>query len=389
MQEGHGASLSVSAAFDWAAALCQAAGVVAFLVVACLGMYRMVQTTLLAWDTDGDGIVEFHEVKAVVLLYSRAALAKFRRSRVDSRPSRASAVLSAESAPGAEGAVAVGARPLSASTSRSRPSALLAAAELEQARIAPKNAFFGILDAISKLHFFLWALVLWLALYPAAFNSVLLRPCWDCDDLSAALAKGLGQALGLHTRPSPANATDGGFYFNTTAARYNCSEPLGGVEPLLEPAAFLSLMGSAPRASALAADWATSSVAPVRCPTADDAAGLRVLYPECDQLLSCQYGSFPASPPPSPPLAPVDVSISPPPPSTAATEYGCIIYTESYANAQPGVDAGEPYVPAEYYRVGLSKTDVELEAGWRRLAPPRCLPSGNWEARPHRRVLLL
>jgi len=254
MQEGHGASLSVSAAFDWAAALCQAAGVVAFLVVACLGMYRMVQTTLLAWDTDGDGIVEFHEVKAVVLLYSRAALAKFRRSRVDSRPSRASAVLSAESAPGAEGAVAVGARPLSASTSRSRPSALLAAAELEQARIAPKNAFFGILDAISKLHFFLWALVLWLALYPAAFNSVLLRPCWDCDDLSAALAKGLGQALGLHTRPSPANATDGGFYFNTTAARYNCSEPLGGVEPLLEPAAFLSLMGSAPRASALATD---------------------------------------------------------------------------------------------------------------------------------------
>lgn len=242
-------------------------------------MYRMVQTTLLAWDTDGDGIVEFHEVKAVVLLYSRAALAKFRRSRVDSRPSRASAVLSAESAPGAEGAVAVGARPLSASTSRSRPSALLAAAELEQARIAPKNVVFGILDAISKLHFFLWvaiaratrppvalqsnlalsicpsqALVLWLALYPAAFNSVLLRPCWDCDDLSAALAKGLGQALGLHTRPSPANATDGGFYFNTTAARYNCSEPLGGVEPLLEPAAFLSLMGSAPRASALATD---------------------------------------------------------------------------------------------------------------------------------------
>lgn len=138
-----------------------------------------------------------------------------------------------------------------------------------------------------------------------------------------------------------------------------------------------------------------------------------MLYPECDQLLSCQYGSFPASPPPSPPLAPVDVSISPPPPSTAATEYGCIIYTESYANAQPGaemlhvgpkcgwrtmllmlelrigVDAGEPYVPAEYYRVGLSKTDVELEAGWRRLATPRCLPSGNWEARPHRRVHLL
>lgn len=54
-----------------------------------------------------------------------------------------------------------------------------------------------------------------------------------------------------------------------------------------------------------------------------------------------------------------------------------------------GVDAGEPYVPAEYYRVGLSKTDVELEAGWRRLATPRCLPSGNWEARPHRRVFLL
>jgi len=392
-QASHGAGLDVAAALDAGFYTLFAIGLVMLVVITVLALYRMFQTMLLSWDTDGDGIVEYHEVKAAFAMYFRMASAR-------RRGGGAGVATVAEEDGSARGETSHGSNHPSspapggaaAAASSDEADTQLVADQLEQRRIPPKDAIYAVLDTIASLDYFLWCTALLLLLYPTSYRNAVVRPCFDCDDLSATLTKGLGRVLGLHAKPSPLPTDAAGgpaaYYYTTADERYNCSAPLRGVSPLNTAlAAGESLMGTPTRASAAAADWAAANLSTVRCPTQDDAAGLRALYPECDQLLSCQYGweSVVSSPPPPPPppSRPLDASVSPPPPPppqiAPPASSGCLVYSRNYTNAQPGTDAGGAYRAADYYAYALAETDEQLQYGGRVLAPPTCHETGDTE----------
>mmetsp|Transcript_1106 Transcript_1106/g.2936 ORF Transcript_1106/g.2936 Transcript_1106/m.2936 type:complete len:599 (+) Transcript_1106:453-2249(+) len=369
-----------------------------------LDLYRMLQTILLSWDTDGDGVVEFHEVRAALLM-CMPCLGRTAPDAASEGQEMAQLRTSGASAASSESG-RLSARDKAASflgRTRSRPAlfrrrSTLSVEALREKKIRFKDVIYGILDTVASIDYFTWCCALLLIIYPLGFRAAVVRPCFDCDDLSATLTRGVGRVLGLYGQSSPRPTDEPGgpaeYYFNSSSSRYNCSEPLAGVIPLsntLPPGA--SLMGTPTRASANAADWTFSDLTTLRCPTEDDAAGLRVLYPECDQLLSCQYnlnGALPPLPPSPPPRVPQGSPVPPPPPLSLpmATE-GCVIYGRNYTNAQINIDVGNLYIPADYYAYGLTDVDDELQLGGRVVAAPRCYGTGDMEHTGVYRSLIL
>lgn len=152
-----------------------------------------------------------------------------------------------------------------------------------------------------------------LLFWPRRIIESVLAPCHDCSDFHLTLMTQLGMVLGLQTYTKPpdppecdgcdaVNASDSAITTlnnasssNTTifatnrSAGYNCSHPLqavGRVDSTTPgaPAVQDSLMGQPrPAAFSLKGGWPR-----LVCPTADDADGLRYLYPECDELLGCE-----------------------------------------------------------------------------------------------------
>ena len=113
------------------------------------------------------------------------------------------------------------------------------------------------------------------------------------QDLHAAVTKQLGVTLGLYaydtasasTNASSANGTLVADYLYVTnrSLGYNCSDPLRNVEPHYPASA------GAPPVPPSALTQATYNTYPrYTCPTDDDADGLRLLYPVCDELLDCE-----------------------------------------------------------------------------------------------------
>lgn len=83
---------------------------------------------LLAWDTDGDGVVEFHEVRSVLFILTRRALRRMSCARSSDRSSAT--------------------RPESKEGRRRYVSSSILAAEAENKSIGGRNALYGLLDAV-------------------------------------------------------------------------------------------------------------------------------------------------------------------------------------------------------------------------------------------------
>lgn len=197
-------------------------------------LYSVAQVTLLSWDTDGDGVVELHEVVGALKIIARMVWFRIRYCRADKR--------------GFDGR-----------------------------KIEWQAAVYGILDCIAKVDALIWTTVFFLMLYPRAFRNVIFQPCWECDDLEAVIAQQLGQVLGL-SMETPQSTNYEGFFFSTDREiGYNCSEPLRGITKENNPTAASLMMQETRRATPR-----------LVCPTDDDADGLRYLYPECEQLMACE-----------------------------------------------------------------------------------------------------
>lgn len=194
-------------------------------------LYGVLQTTLLSWDTDGDGVVEFHEVVGALKAAGKIVWSRVRHCR--------------KSKDGFGGRT-----------------------------IEWRSAIYGILDVLARANALVWIITLFLMFYPYAFREAIFRPCWECDDLEAVFAKQIGAVLGLSTETPSAQ---GNFFQTDQSIGYNCSEPLHGVTKVDPPTAASLMRQETRRASPR-----------LRCPTADDADGLRYLYPECDMKTECE-----------------------------------------------------------------------------------------------------
>ena len=248
-----------------------ALGILLATITTLVELYRIMQTAMLSWDTDGDGVVEVHEVRSAIAALCRRRLKRGRAAYLTS---------STSSTAGAE------------------------------RTIDWRSAAWGVLDVVGRLEVAWWTLTFVLILLPLPMRAALVRPCYECDDLDVALAQAAGAALGLSR-----NRTAAAPHFRSSdgkpagAAGYNCSHPLRGVAAVDGDAAAAAAFGgngSTPtlltRASrralcaAAAADAAANATAdcssPRRaCPSDDDADGLRALYPECVRATGCERGA--------------------------------------------------------------------------------------------------
>jgi len=302
-------------------------GVFIVIFAALARTYTIFQLTALAWDTDGDGVVEFSEVRDAIKIIVGGRLRKI-QAKVQGKP----------------------------------PPAVN-----EEKKIEWRGVFYGLLWSIRHLNVLLVILILLCIGLPYEIHGALIKPCHECVDIHAVITRQLGLVLGLrHWKPPPnpepwpdgfavpptmppspffpVNETSPqmpppspqmppppqpppsqpplspcpssppiwppdpptpppahNYVVNTSAPvhifvshdshqyGYNCSEPARVVQ-------YIDLTrGSPPVPKAL-----MSSVEPnglyggwprYTCPTSDDADGLRFLYPECDELLGCEtYG---------------------------------------------------------------------------------------------------
>ena len=130
--------------------------VTSVLIVSLRGLYllyKILQITLLSWDTDGDGVVEFHEVIGAIKAYSSAFWYRIRRCR---RPKKGA---------------------------------------LDGRTIEWRAFVYGVLDTLAHVDALLWTMIFFLMLYPGAFKRAIFDPCWDCDDFEAVVAQQVRRAL--------------------------------------------------------------------------------------------------------------------------------------------------------------------------------------------------
>jgi len=220
-------------------AICWGGMLLGALLVVYLGgfeLYAVLQTTLLSWDTDGDGVVELHEVVAA-LRDMCAILGERLRKRK-----------------GGANKKGFGGR-----------------------TIEWRAAAFGLLDVVSKIDLLMWCLTIVLLTLPSAFRSSVFQPCWQCDDLATVLSQQLGNTLGLSPDPTPAVA-----YKTDREVGYNCTHPTLG----LTRATAWDLANSLP--ASIMRQPTLRPYPRFTCPTDDDQDGLRFLYPECDVQLECE-----------------------------------------------------------------------------------------------------
>ena len=228
--DGDRAALLVGALY-W---VCLLLGVVLVVYLGGFQLYAVLQTTLLSWDTDGDGVVELHEVAAALrdlldLLVDRC------RKRVSSRPRK----------------------------------------DFKGRTVEVRAMAFGLLDVLAKLSLLAWGLTVALLLLPAAFRTLVFEPCQECHDLPTVLAQQLGATLGLATAATPRVA-----YRSERDGGYNCSTPLAGLHRVSTQAA--------QEVPSLMRQPTLRPYPHLACPTDDDQDALRFLYPECDVHLGCE-----------------------------------------------------------------------------------------------------
>ena len=214
--------------------MCLFLGVLLVIYLGGFQLYAVLQTTLLSWDTDGDGVVELHEV-AAALRDLRDLLVDRCRKRVSSRPRK----------------------------------------DFNGRTVEVRAMAFGLLDVLAKLSLLAWGLTVALLLLPAAFQTLVFEPCQECHDLPMVLAQQLGSTLGLATAAEPRVA-----YRSARDEGYNCSTPLAGLRRI-----------STTLAQEVPALMRQPTLRPYprrACPTDDDQDALRFLYPECDVHLGCE-----------------------------------------------------------------------------------------------------
>ena len=257
--------------------LAETAGIILALFVAFSRIYKIFQLTALAWDTDGDGVVDFSEVVTAVKIITAGWLIRARAKR----------------------------------------SGVEVPATITDRKIEWRSATYSVLWSVGHINLMQLFIVVSLIYYPSSVRIRVLAPCNSCADFRAVVARQLGTVLGLQalqTYPPPlpqlgvlngsssnTNATSsstldppsppispvpaGVPHFRTNRSYgYNCSHPTSYVEPLYlsgVPAA-PSIMGQ-PIPNGLYSAWPR-----ITCPSDDDADGLRFLYPECDELLPCE-----------------------------------------------------------------------------------------------------
>jgi hypothetical protein len=121
-------------------------------------IYKILQVTLLSWDTDGDGVVEFHEVVGAFRAYAKVFHSlMMRRKNVKSG--------------------------------------------LDGRTIEWRAALYGVLDVLAKVDALVWITTFFLMLYPSAFRRALFKPCWECDDFEAAVARQVSRLLPARLAP--------------------------------------------------------------------------------------------------------------------------------------------------------------------------------------------
>ena len=221
--------------------VCLLLGVVLVIYLGGFQLYAVLQTALLSWDMDGDGVVELYEVAAALRDLLDLLVDRFRkRSR------------------------------LSLAKVSSRPRKNLNGRTVEVRAIA-----FGLLDVLAKLNLLAWGLTVALLLLPGAFRTLLFEPCQECHDLPTVLAQQLGATLGLATAAAPRVA-----YRSERDGGYNCSVPLAGLRRVSTQAA--------QEVPSLMRQPTLRPYPHLACPTDDDQDALRFLYPECDLHLGCE-----------------------------------------------------------------------------------------------------
>eukprot|EP00965_Chrysotila_dentata_P229957 6197505-Pleurochrysis_carterae.AAC.1 len=180
-----------------------------------LEVYHVLQTVLLSWDTDGDGVVEIWEVAQAlkIIAYKFADFLCCDRFKDKS---------------------------------------------LQGRTIEGKAFCYGMLDVFARLSVLLWVLILWMLFYPMRLHAAMFEPCWECNDLTALTTQQLGRVLGLYNaideietgtsrrleasrllseaggsgilNSSSASSVETFFYESLPASdgvmRHNCSEPL-------------------------------------------------------------------------------------------------------------------------------------------------------------------
>lgn len=109
-------------------------------------VYKILQVTLLSWDTDGDGVVEFHEVVGAFRAYSKVLYAAARRRKNIK-------------------------------------------SGLDGRTIEWRAALYGVLDVLSKVDALIWIVTFFLMLFPSAIQRAIFKPCWECEDFEAAVAR--------------------------------------------------------------------------------------------------------------------------------------------------------------------------------------------------------
>ena len=229
---GDDAALLVGAVY-W---VCLLLGVVLVIYLGAFQLYAVLQTALLSWDMDGDGVVELREVAA--------ALRDLLELLVDRLPKRVS--------------------------SRYRYSGR----ESFKGRTVEVRAMaFGLLDVLAKLSPLRWGLTVALLLLPSAFRTLVLEPCQECHDLPTVLAQQLGATLGLSTAAAPRAA-----YWSERGDGYNCSMPRAGLRRVSTEAA--------QEVPSLMRQPTLRPYPRLACPTDDDQDALRFLYPECKLYLT-------------------------------------------------------------------------------------------------------
>ena len=315
-------------------------GAVVLTVVQCLlDSQKWAQTMLLSWDTDGDGIVEFREIVSAIARFCRVLAQCSCRERLVSHDER--------SIEHTEIARATDKKTLKAFESRKVESRVMA---------------YGVLKVLSTLNLPIWILLITGITYPMIVQSAVIDVCFSCHDFSALISQRVGIVLGLSSlRPSDPNASSIFMYGTspyTEENRYDCSDPLRGVVRLdaAVPPGY-SLMSQPTRVSNNLGEWALGNLTTLRCPTEDDAAGMRVLYPECDEFLACQQ----------------EVSGSP-----ATSVSGCAIYTGNYSIGY-----------ADLYGNVTLGSDSGLLVNGSILPPPNCVGSLDLESTGLFRLLFL
>jgi len=224
-------------------------GIVIFTGALLWEVYNIFQLTALSWDTDGDGVVEFHEVVQAVRLLMGVCIMRCLRKDVT--------------------------------------------IDLKGRKLEWRAALYGVLYSAKHLKIARFVGVFFLMYFPPILETGLFAPCWDCNDFHAVTVQRLGQVLGLTNVKAHTNVTDELFVTNRSYG-YNCSVPLQNVARY-DAATDGAIAPSVMRAS-------TYQASPrYLCPTDDDADALRVLYPTCDELLPCEtagggenYGYAPA-----------------------------------------------------------------------------------------------